>query len=92
MGISNALVYLGMLPVQDVAQFPKPPQEILPVADLLLKHWPLASVCGTEFGSAAVPDFGSSAPSLFFFPLFFLDPQNSCKRYFSVYIYVDMYL
>jgi hypothetical protein len=38
MGISNALVDLGMLPVQDIPQLPKSAQEVLPVADRILKH------------------------------------------------------
>jgi hypothetical protein len=37
-GISNALVELGMLPVQDIPQLPKSAQENLTVASLLLEH------------------------------------------------------
>jgi hypothetical protein len=37
-GISNALVELGMLPVQDIPQLPKSAQKNLTVASLLLEH------------------------------------------------------
>jgi hypothetical protein len=38
MGISNALVDLGMLPVQDIPQLPKSAQEVLMAAGLLLER------------------------------------------------------
>jgi hypothetical protein len=37
-GISDALVDLGMLPVQDIPQFLKSAQEVLLVADLVLRR------------------------------------------------------
>jgi hypothetical protein len=38
LGISNALVDLGMLPVQDILQLPKSAREVLPMAGLILEH------------------------------------------------------
>jgi hypothetical protein len=38
MGISNTLIDLGMLPVQDIPQLPKLAREVLLVADLILKR------------------------------------------------------
>jgi hypothetical protein len=38
MGISNALVNLGMLLVQDILQLPKLAQEVLPMVDLICNH------------------------------------------------------
>jgi hypothetical protein len=38
MRISNVLVNLGQLPVQDIPQLPKSAQEVMPMVDLLLKH------------------------------------------------------
>jgi hypothetical protein len=38
MGISNALVDLGMLPIQDILQLPKSAREVLPAAGLVLVH------------------------------------------------------
>jgi hypothetical protein len=38
LGISNALVNLGMLPVWDIAQFLKSAQEVLTMTGLLLEH------------------------------------------------------
>jgi hypothetical protein len=48
MKISNALADLGMLPIQDIPQLPKSPQEVLTVAGLLLEClWEMqASVAG----------------------------------------------
>jgi hypothetical protein len=37
-GITNALVDLGMLPIQDIPQLLKMSQEILAVTSLILKH------------------------------------------------------
>jgi hypothetical protein len=37
MGISNALVNLGMLPIRDIPQLPKTAQEVLAVTSLILK-------------------------------------------------------
>jgi hypothetical protein len=37
-GISNALVNLGMLPIEDIPQLPKLAQEVLPVAGHVLER------------------------------------------------------
>jgi hypothetical protein len=70
MRISNVLVDLGMLPIQNIPQLPKSAWEVLLVADLVLKC--LQEVL--RFGASPwdgywddhrACDFGSSAPSLF---------------------------
>jgi hypothetical protein len=38
MGISNALVDLGMLPIRDIPELLKTAQEVLVVAGLILEH------------------------------------------------------
>jgi hypothetical protein len=47
MGISDALVNLGMLPVQDISQLLKSAREVLPMTDLVLKHLQEVLASGT---------------------------------------------
>jgi hypothetical protein len=48
MGISNALVDLGMLPVQDIPELPKSAWEVLTVAGLILECLQEAQASGTD--------------------------------------------
>jgi hypothetical protein len=84
MGISSALVDLGMLPIQDIAQLLKLAQEVLSVADLVLKHLQeaLASCVGPQdLGSDGrrTRDFVPSSPSLFHFFSVFLPFETTVK-------------
>jgi hypothetical protein len=73
--VFSFLVDLGLLPIKDIPKLPKIAQEVLSVADLILKRLKeaLASgvVCGTELcGGCHARDFGSYTPSPFHFPFF----------------------
>jgi hypothetical protein len=92
MGISNVLVDLGMLPVQDIPQLPKSSREVLPAAVLVLMRWPPRPVCGTEFGTATAPVIlGHLSHRSFTFPPFFL-PLRMAVKDVLVYIYTNGYL
>jgi hypothetical protein len=88
MGISNALVDLGMLPMQDIPQLLKSAQDVLPAANLILKHWPLVLVHGTKVGMAAAPMTLGHPPNRS--SAFFLALRNGCKRCFSIYIHISI--
>jgi hypothetical protein len=88
MGISNVLVDLGMLPVQDIPQLPKSSREVLSAAVLILMRWPPRLICGTEFGTAAAPVILGHLPHRSFaFPSFFL-PLRMAVKDVLVYIYI----
>jgi hypothetical protein len=55
MRISNVLVDLGLLAIQDIPQLPKSAREILPMVDLVLKRWPSMPVCWSVFGMVTAP-------------------------------------
>jgi hypothetical protein len=70
LGISNALVNLGMLPVWDIAQFLKSAQEVLTMTGLLLEHlrearassagpwhWAQAGHCAHVLSLSVMPSF-----------------------------------
>jgi hypothetical protein len=48
MGIPNATVNLGMLPIQDIPQLPKLTREVLPVADLALNQFQEVLASGAD--------------------------------------------
>jgi hypothetical protein len=59
MEISNVLVDLGMLPVQDIPQLLKPAWEVLwqliSSSSACKKRWPSVSVRGTMFETVTTP-------------------------------------
>jgi hypothetical protein len=82
MGISNALVNLGMMPIQDIPQLPKSAREVLPVAGLILEHLQEA------LGSTPV---ASGRPPHLLFVLHFLLPLGMAVIYILTYIYIYIY-
>jgi hypothetical protein len=94
MGISDALVDLGMLPVQDISQLPKSSWEALSLAGLILtackKCWPSALVCGTEVGPIAAP-LALGRPPSHLSIFFFLLPLGMILIYILTYIYIFIY-
>jgi hypothetical protein len=89
-GISNALVDLGLLPIQDNPQLPKSAHEFLSAASHILER--LREVQASDAGkwdrawaSHRVHVFGLSAPP--FFCSFFLFPLRATVRYIFTYIY-----
>jgi hypothetical protein len=96
MRISNILVNLGLLSIQDIPQLPKSTQEVLPVVDLILKHLQEALPSGIGlwdyiWDDCHAHDYGPSASSLFRFLLYFA-PRNGCKTHFNIYIYIYIYM
>jgi hypothetical protein len=76
MGISKALVDLGLLPIKDIPQLPQSAREVLLVAGLVLEHLqkvlePGASPWDSTWAGRHACGFGSSAPSPFHFPFSF---------------------
>jgi hypothetical protein len=79
MGISNALVNLGMMPIQDIPQLPKLAREVLPVAGLILEH--------LQEALASTP-VASGRPPHHLFILHFLLPLGMAVIYILTYIYI----
>jgi hypothetical protein len=82
-GISNALVDLGMLPVQDNPQLLKSAREVLTVLALILER--LREAHASSAGPC--PCLWAVSPTIFPFLLSF-SPQSDCNIHFHIHIYI----
>jgi hypothetical protein len=93
MGVSNALVDLGMLPVQDIPQLLKSARGVLMALvsfySTCEKRRPQALVHGTELVLAAMPMASGCLPIVFPTLLSFA-PRSGCNIHFHLYIYKDI--
>jgi hypothetical protein len=84
MEISNALVNLGMLPVQDIPQLQKSIREVLSMVGLVLEH------LQEELASDTSPWL--RVVHLVIFPFFFsFSPRDGCNIHFNIYFYIYIY-
>jgi hypothetical protein len=96
MGISDALVDLGMLLVQAIPQLPKSAREVLSAADLVLKCLQEALASDVSSWDRAwdrrrADGFGSPTPSPFHFLFFIFPPSESDVIYIYVCVCVCSY-
>jgi hypothetical protein len=89
MVISNALVDLGMLPIQDIPQLSKSAHEVLMAAGLLLEGLREARASdgdhGTKLGPAIVPVASGYLPHHLLLLLSFV-PWSGCNIHINIYI------
>jgi hypothetical protein len=106
-GISNALVDLGMLPIQDIPQLPKSAWEVLTTAGLIWcvceKRGPPVRSVGLSLGRPLCPWLWAICSAIFSFLLSFA-PRSNCNIHFhthtlthtdthtQIYIYIYMYI
>jgi hypothetical protein len=91
--ISCILVDLGMLPIKNISQLLKSCRWLTSSSSACKKHWPPVSVCGTKFGTTAMPATSGRSPrhsSTFFF--FYFAPQNGSKICVNIYIGIFLFL
>jgi hypothetical protein len=93
MGISDALVDLGMLLVQAIPQLPKSAGEVLSAADLVLKCLQEALASDVSSWDRAwdrrrADGFGSPTPSPFHFLFYFASLGVGCNIHLYIYVCV----